>query len=78
MWHLLHIILLIKNSLQQQIYFNGNIFGNKCCRGNEGSMYILQYPIILQAGNEGPDPQSDRACAGGICPGDPFSSARLM
>ena len=34
---LLHIILLIKNSLQQQIHFNGNIFGNKCCRYNRVS-----------------------------------------
>ena len=24
-------------SLQQKIHFNGNIFGNKCCRCNEGS-----------------------------------------
>ena len=31
--------LLIKNSLQQQIHFNGNIFGNKCCHSNEGSLY---------------------------------------
>ena len=35
----LHIILSIKNSLQQQIQFNGNIFGNKCCCCNEGSLY---------------------------------------
>ena len=31
----------IKDSLQQQIHFNGNIFGNKCCRCNEGSLYSL-------------------------------------
>ena len=36
----LHIALLIKDSLQQQIQFNGNIFGNKCCRCNEGSLLI--------------------------------------
>ena len=35
----LHIILSIKDSLQQQIHFNGNIFGNKCCRCNEDSLY---------------------------------------
>ena len=35
----LHIILSIKDSLQQQIHYNGNIFGNKCCRCNEGSLY---------------------------------------
>ena len=32
----LHIILSIKASLQQQIHYNGNVFGNKCCRCNEG------------------------------------------
>ena len=31
--------LLIKDSLQQQIHFNGNVFGNKCYRCNEGSLY---------------------------------------
>ena len=36
----LHIILSIKDSLQQQIHFNGNIFGKKCCHCNEGSLYI--------------------------------------
>ena len=40
-WHLLHIILLIKSSLQQQIYFNGNNFGNIWCRCNEGSQHLL-------------------------------------
>ena len=34
-----HIILTINDSLQQQIRFNGSIFGNKCCRCNEGSLY---------------------------------------
>ena len=34
----LYIILSIKDSLQQQIYYNGNIFGNKCCHCNEGSL----------------------------------------
>ena len=39
----LHIILSIKDSLQQQIHFNGNIFGNTCCRCNEGSLYFHAY-----------------------------------
>ena len=34
-----NVILSIKDSLQQQIHYNGNIFGNKCCRCNEGSLY---------------------------------------
>ena len=33
----LHIIVSIKDSLQQKIHFNGNIFGNSHC--NEGSLY---------------------------------------
>ena len=36
---LLNIILSIKDSLEQRIHYNGNIFGNKCCRCNEGSLY---------------------------------------
>ena len=36
----LHIILLIENSLQHQIHFIGSVFGNTCCRGNEGSLYM--------------------------------------
>ena len=36
----LHTILSIKDSLQQQIHFNGNFLGNKCCRRNEGSLYL--------------------------------------
>ena len=39
---LLHIDMLIKNSVQQQIRFNENVFGNKCYRYNEGSLYYLQ------------------------------------
>ena len=31
----LHFILSIKDSLQQQIHFNGNIFGDKYCHSNE-------------------------------------------
>ena len=27
-------------SVQQQCHFNGNVFGNKCCRCNEGSLYF--------------------------------------
>ena len=34
------MILSIKDSLQQQIHYNGNIFGNIFCRCNEGSLYI--------------------------------------
>ena len=37
MFYFLQIILLIKDSLQQQIHFNGNNFGNQW----EGSLYIL-------------------------------------
>ena len=47
----LHIILSIKDSLQQQIHFNGNIFGNKCCRCNEGSLYLIEslfYSVDMQ------------------------------
>ena len=35
----LYINMLINYSLQQQIHFNGNVFANKCCRCNEGSLY---------------------------------------
>ena len=38
----LHIILSIKDSLEQQIHYNGNIFGNKCCQCNEGSLYCAK------------------------------------
>ena len=34
----LHIILLIKDSLQQQIDFKDKILGNKWCRCNGGSL----------------------------------------
>ena len=37
----LHISLLIKYSVQQQIHFNGNIFGNICRSCNEDSLYML-------------------------------------
>ena len=40
---MLHIILSIKDSLQQQIHFNGNIFANKCCHYNEGSLYLFTF-----------------------------------
>ena len=30
---------MFKDSLQQQIHFNGNIFGNKSFRCNEGLLY---------------------------------------
>ena len=29
-----------KDSLQQQIHFNNNIFGKKYCRCNEGPLYL--------------------------------------
>ena len=35
----LHLSLSTKNCLQQQIHYSGNIFGNKCSRCNEGSLY---------------------------------------
>ena len=41
----LHIILSIKVSLQKQIHNSGNIFGNKCCRCNEGSLY-KKYAVL--------------------------------
>ena len=37
----LHIILSIKDSVQQQIHFNGNVFENKCCRSSQGSLYCI-------------------------------------
>ena len=44
-----NIILSITDSLQQQIHYNGNIFGNKCCRCNEGSVYnIKQYTVSFK------------------------------
>ena len=43
----LYIILCIKDSLQQQIYYNGNIFRNKCCRCNEGSLYMNVAAILV-------------------------------
>ena len=43
---LLHIDMLIKNSVQQQIHFNENVFGNKRYRCNEGSLYYLQVTWI--------------------------------
>ena len=38
---LVRIILLIKGSLQQKNHFYGIIFGNNCCRSNEGSLCYL-------------------------------------
>ena len=34
-------VLLVKDSLLQQFHFNGNIYGNKCCHCNWGSLYVL-------------------------------------
>ena len=45
----LHIILFIKEYLQQQVHCNGDCFGNKCCRCNDGTAekvwddYVLFY-----------------------------------
>ena len=36
----------MKDSLHQQINFNGNTFGNKYCHYNEGSLYIVMYIIF--------------------------------
>ena len=41
----LDIILSIKDSLQQQIRYNGNIFGNKVCHCNEGSLYLPKQTV---------------------------------
>ena len=35
--------MLIKYSVQQQIHFNDNVFESKCCRCNEGSLYMYAY-----------------------------------
>ena len=43
----LPINLRIKYSVQQLINFNGNVFGNKCCQCNEGSLYFDQKYIII-------------------------------
>ena len=32
---------MFKDSLQEQIHFNGNIFGNKCCHFIEGLLYSV-------------------------------------
>ena len=42
----LSYILLIKDSLQQQIHFNGNSFVNKCCRYNKGSQSFKRFSIL--------------------------------
>ena len=39
-----HIIMY---SVQQQIHFNGNVFGNKHCRYNEDSLYINIYKLKM-------------------------------
>ena len=43
----LPIILSIKDSLQQQIHYNGNVCGNKYCRCSEGSLYLSEMVIIM-------------------------------
>ena len=35
------------DSVQQQIYYNGNVFGNKCCRCNAGSLYLAIQNVRL-------------------------------
>ena len=42
----LHLILSIMDSVQQQIHFNGNFFGNKCCCCNEDSLYLKYWNIL--------------------------------
>ena len=37
-----------KDSLQQLIHFNGNRFGNKCFRCNEGSLYICNTYLSIK------------------------------
>ena len=32
-------VLSVKYYVEQQIHFNGNVFGNKCCYCNEDSLY---------------------------------------
>ena len=41
------IILFIKDSLQQEIHFYGNIFGNECCRLMLYSLYIILNEFIF-------------------------------
>ena len=41
------VILLIKDYLQPQTHFNGNIFKNECCRCNEGSLYKGRSIVII-------------------------------
>ena len=46
----LHINLLIKDSLQQRIHFNGDVFVNKCCRCKEGVTVFadfMYYHIVI-------------------------------
>ena len=33
--------LLSKYPVKQQIHFNGNVFGNKYCRCNKGSLFMF-------------------------------------
>ena len=37
----LHVILRVKDSLKQEIHFNGNIFRNRCCPCSEGSLCLM-------------------------------------
>ena len=47
--HFIRIIPSIKDSLQQQIHYNGNISGNKCCRCNEDSLYTGKAPVTVNS-----------------------------
>ena len=40
--------MYIKDTLQQQIHNNGNIFGNKCYRCNEGSLYMAGFTLMFK------------------------------
>ena len=43
----MQMILPIKDSLEQQTHFNGNDFGNTCCRCDEGSLYLTLLAVLI-------------------------------
>ena len=55
----LQIILLMKDSSQQQNHFNGKSFGNKCYRCNEGSLCLLVSCELLRTINRVEFPLGD-------------------
>ena len=59
----LHIIMLIKNSLQKQVHFNGNIFENECCRCNDGSLYkMCESDLVMPSATPPPPPAQNSQC----------------